>query len=506
MRVLFLYPNIRGMNMLPPSIAIFSALLKQEGHDCQLFDTTYWNVPDMGFVDTESYKEKHLHVRPFEKAPLEVTLKTTDVYEEFNNVVRDFEPDLIAVTTTEDLFSFAVKLLKSLRAKGHAKTIMGGVFATFAPEKILRQPEIDLVCVGEGEWPLLELCSRIENGQPYNNILGLWGKEDGTIYRNGLAPTFDINKIPMMDLGIFEEARFYRPFDGTIYHTIPAETHRGCPYKCAYCNSPAQMEIYQNDLQEKFFRLKDIERVREELLYYKNTAKTQYIYFWADTFLAMPTRYFDEFAEMYSSDIGLPFWCQTRPETLTEARVSALKRMGIHRIGIGIEHGNEKFREKALQRRVSNSTIVKKLQILTDYDIKYSVNNIVGFPGETRDLAFDTIRLNRELSADTRNMYTFTPFHGTRLRDVAVDKGFLDSEVICSSLLTPTILDMPQFSRSAIEGVRRCFVPYVLLDEDRWPEIEKAEQLTSDGDAAWEKLMEECREHFIGQFATENDN
>jgi len=203
MKVLFLYPNIRGMNMLPPSIAIFSALLKQEGHDCELFDTTYWNVPDMGFVDTESYKEKNLHVRPFEKSPVEVTLKTSDVYAEFNNVVQNFEPDLIAVTTTEDLFSFAIKLLKNLRSKGGAKTIIGGVFATFAPEKVLARPEIDLVCVGEGEWPLIELCKRIKNGQSYNNIRGLWGKENGGIYRNGLAPTFDINKIPIMDLDVY---------------------------------------------------------------------------------------------------------------------------------------------------------------------------------------------------------------------------------------------------------------------------------------------------------------
>ena len=31
MKVLFLYPNLRGMNMLPPSIAILSALLKRKG-------------------------------------------------------------------------------------------------------------------------------------------------------------------------------------------------------------------------------------------------------------------------------------------------------------------------------------------------------------------------------------------------------------------------------------------------------------------------------------------
>ncbi len=31
-RVLFVYPNTFGMNMLPPAIAMFSALLKAKGH------------------------------------------------------------------------------------------------------------------------------------------------------------------------------------------------------------------------------------------------------------------------------------------------------------------------------------------------------------------------------------------------------------------------------------------------------------------------------------------
>jgi hypothetical protein len=41
-KVLFLYPNTFGMNMLPPAVALFSALLKKEGHKVDLFDATYY--------------------------------------------------------------------------------------------------------------------------------------------------------------------------------------------------------------------------------------------------------------------------------------------------------------------------------------------------------------------------------------------------------------------------------------------------------------------------------
>ena len=43
MKVLFIYPNHKGMNMLPPGVALLSACLKREGHQVQLFDTTYYN-------------------------------------------------------------------------------------------------------------------------------------------------------------------------------------------------------------------------------------------------------------------------------------------------------------------------------------------------------------------------------------------------------------------------------------------------------------------------------
>ena len=502
MRVLFVYPNVRGLYMLPPAVAILSAVLKGEGHECRLFDTTYWNVPDAG-VDSEAHKEKNLHVKPYEHNSHEVTLQTTDVYQEFNKVVDHFRPDLLAVSCTEDLFPFAVKLLRSLRDKHGAKTVIGGIFATFAPDKCIRYPEIDMVCIGEGEDSLAELCSCIDKGEDYSSVSNLWVKQDGAVRKNPMGKAVDIEKIPLQDLDIFEEARFFRPFDGKIYKTFPVETHRGCPYRCAYCNSPMQMDLYAGN-NDAFFRLKSIEGVRRELLFYKDRG-AEYMYFWADTFLALSDKYLQELVEMYASEIGLPFWCQTRPETLTLHRVKLLQDMGCHRVGLGVEHGNPQFRERMLDRKVSNEVIIRGLQILNDHGIKYSVNNIIGFPEETRELAFDTIRLNREIQADTRNMYTFVPFHGTALRSVAVKQGLIDPELIVTSLTQPTLLDMPQFRPHEIEGLKRCFVPYVLLPESRWPEIKKAEALTPEGDAIWEILIEECRQRFFGQYETERE-
>ena len=53
-KVLFIYPNTYGMNMLPPAIAMFSAILKKHGHESQIFDTTYYSL-DYG-IDSDGSK------------------------------------------------------------------------------------------------------------------------------------------------------------------------------------------------------------------------------------------------------------------------------------------------------------------------------------------------------------------------------------------------------------------------------------------------------------------
>ena len=91
----------------------------------------------------------------------------------------------------------------------------------------------------------------------------------------------------------------------------------------------------------------------------------------------------DQFCEIYS-DINLPFWMQTRPETVPDYNLKKLSQVGLHRISFGLEHGNEKFRREILDRRWTNKDIIEKLKIPKKYGISFSVNNITGFPTETK--------------------------------------------------------------------------------------------------------------------------
>ena len=457
-KVLFIYPNTYGMNMLPPAIAMFSSILKKEGHDVQMFDSTYYNT-DHG-IDSDGSKMERLNVVPFKMDKKMLALKTTDWREDIKKQVNDYKPDLIGISATEDMWELGVKILheiKDYKIKNKIPVIVGGVFSTFAPDLCIKEELIDLVCVGEGENALIDLCKKIENkNNDFSDITNCWVKLDnGDIKKNSITKPVDINKNPVIDISLFEDARLYRPMSGRVYKMLPVETIRGCPFTCTFCNSPDQMKLYKG-LGSNFYRKKKMDLVYKELKHFKDVHKVEYNYFWADTFLGMSSTEFEEFCEMYE-DIKLPFWMQTRPETINDYNMKKLKAVGLHRISFGLEHGNEEFRKNILDRRWKNKDIIDKLKIPKKYDISFSVNNITGFPTETKKLAFDTIEINREIDADNANIYAFVPFHGTPLRKMCEDMGLIKHEVITKCLTAESQLNMPQYPPHEIEEIKKMF-------------------------------------------------
>ena len=477
-RILFLYANERGMSTVPPSIAALSQLLKDSGHRTGLFDTTFYKFDDeIALEDSDKKNVKSLNVRPvrdMDDDDLHFKKTTRSAVEDFRAEINRFGPDLIAVSTTETTFFRGLTLIEATRDLG-VRNIFGGVFATFAPHLVMNYEAVDMVCVGEGENAIVDLADRIAGGRDYSDVTNCWIRlKDGAIRKNPITRPVDINRLPAItDIGIFGEQRFYRPMGGKIRRLLPVETHRGCPYTCSFCNSPSQNRLYGGGVS--FFRRKSMDLVKAEIENHIRDWKVEYIYFWADTFLAWSNREFEEFCEMYS-DIRLPFWCQTRIETISEKKLQMLKDVGLHRMTFGMEHGNEKFRREVVKREYSNEDAIRLMQIPVDLDITFSVNNIIGFPDETRELAFDTIEINRHFKSDSLSCSILVPFHGTELREYSEKKGYIEPGVICSvSNSDESMLSMPQWDKEDISRLRSVFAMYVKFPKSRWPEIQWAE-------------------------------
>ncbi|MDV7340815.1 radical SAM protein [Terasakiella sp. A23] len=494
------------MNMLPPAIALFSSLLKREGHNIEVFDATYYQT-DYG-IDSDGTKMDFLNVVPYDMDGRGINLRTTDWRQDLAEQVKRFQPNLIAISSTEDMWELGMHILeevKEYKLKNQTPVIAGGVFPTFAPDIAISWPLVDMVCVGEGEHALIDLCEKLEKGHNYNDVTNLWVKQpSGSIKKNSVTKAVDINELPMIDVGTFEDARLYRPMSGRVYRMLPIETIRGCPYKCSFCNSPSQMSFYKEETNSRFLRKKKMDLVYKELRYFKDELNLEYAYFWADTFLAMNSRELDEFCEMYS-DIKLPFWMQTRPETINHDNIRKLSEVGLHRISFGLEHGNEKFRSEMLDRQWKNEDIIKALRIPHQYGVQFSVNNITGFPKETREIAMDTVELNREIMADNANIYSFVPFHGTPLRKICEDLGLIKHETITKCLTDAPVFEMEQYSIDEIMGLRKCFILYTTFPKSRWKDIERAEPDTPEGNRIFAELKEEYMDRYF-KAPTDNPN
>jgi radical SAM superfamily enzyme YgiQ (UPF0313 family) len=374
---------------------------------------------------------------------------------------------------------------------------MGGVYPTFAPEEALANDIIDAICIGEGEQAFLEYCQKFQKNENLSEIKNIWTKKNGNIIKNELREPIDLNSLPYEDYSVFEEKRIYRPMQGKIRRMVPICMDRGCPYNCSFCAAPSQRGLYKTYCFN-YFRVKSVDRVIDELKFQIEENKADYIYFNSETFFARKDSYLEEFARAYAKEIALPFWCQTRIETVTEKRIKLLEKMKCDRMSIGLEHGNQKFRETLLNKFFTNEQAIKGFQIIEKSTIPVSVNNIIGFPDETRELVFDTIALNRQITADSINAFFFVPYHGTPLREYAIKQGYLDPKEKPDSLMRSSILQMPQFQPDEIKGLVRTFPLYVKMPKSYYKKIKIAEQLNEEGDA----MLNELRDIYFKQYFT----
>ena len=150
-----------------------------------------------------------------------------------------------------------------------------------------------------------------------------------------------------------------------------------------------------------------------------------------------------------------------------------------------------------LDRRWKNADIIESLKIPHQYGVQFSVNNIMGFPDETRELAMDTVEINRQIDSDNANIYTFVPFHGTPLRQVCESNGLIDHETITKCLTDKPVFEMEQYPVEKIMGLRKCFILYISFPKNRWKDIAKAEPDTPEGNQIFKELKQEYMEKYF---------
>jgi anaerobic magnesium-protoporphyrin IX monomethyl ester cyclase len=493
LKVLLVNCNTPMDNLIPAGVSLLAAVLKAEGCDVRCFDTTFYLPPD--YVTGDEARAMTLQVKRTDFNELGIHPKERPITEDFRSEVEEFRPDLIGFSVIECTYRLGLELARAIvEYRPEVPRIWGNVHATFAAARIIDAPEIDILCVGEGEVPMRGLVRALADGRRPAAIPNLWIKNGAGVERNGLAPLVALDELPEQDWTIWERERFFKPMGGRIWVTGTFEMNRGCPYSCMYCVNYGLNRLYEQ--QGGYFREKSIPVLVREMLDKKRQYGLEFAYLVAESFLTTTRERLEQFAGLYP-EVGLPFWVEARPESITRDKVRLLERCGCEGISIGVESGNHEFRKQFMNRNIPNEKMVRAMEILADSRLRVSANNVIGFPGETRDLIFETIELNRRFPRVNGVMCAiYNPYHGTRLREIAEERGYIDRDAVAGDYRKETIMRMEHLPPEAIKGLQRTFPLYVKFPKSRWPEIRRAEALTPAGDAVYATLADEYRERY----------
>jgi len=446
-RILFVYPNKEAYPIIPIAISLLSGILKQKGHQIDLFDVTFM----LSERSDHKARETTRFTQPVNVEAYWGSGLVVDIPAELRKKLQSFHPDLVAFSIVENNYGCARRLFEEVKETMNVPVLVGGMFPTVVPDFFIHDPNVDLICLGEGEETIVEIAKRIDLGQDFLNIPNLVTKSVAGVSRGGMAPYYRWEPFVLQDWNIFDQRHIFKPFMGEMRQAGYFELSRGCAHQCFYCNNLIMQELFKE--AGRYVRQKPSELLVQEVACMKDAHDLNLICFNDENFLQMNEERFKEFCRQYQTMVGLPFFMQTRADTLLkEDRVRTLKDIGCVTIGIGVEHGNETIRKKVLNKNTPNSIFEKAFQNCKKAGIRTTAYIMMGLPFETEENILETAAFCKKIEAESVAVSIFAPYYGTELRRVCVQNGFMDDRYYDEiSINWHSILSMPQISKQRIE-------------------------------------------------------
>ncbi len=339
-------------------------------------------------------------------------------HKSYLNEIMEYDPDLIAFSTMTGPHTWVLKTAEEIKKNTNKPVILGGAHPTFFPE-IIQEPSVDIICLGEGEFAILELANKLDKGEDTSRIQNLWIKKNGQIIKNELRPLVEsLDDLPFPDRILYDECKILR--------SVPAMkflSGRGCPYQCTFCFNHKFNELYRG--LGRVVRKRGVDSLIEEIKTTAQKYELKLIRFPDDTF-TVNRRWLLEFFQKYKEEINLPYTGLARANELDEDVVRMLKASNCLNIYFGVETGNENMRNEILKKKLTDNQITKAARLLKKYRVKFGTYNMFGLPGETLPLAFETINFNRTLKPDYTINNVFQPYPKTEIADYAAEHGLLN--------------------------------------------------------------------------------
>ena len=383
----------------------------------------------------------------------ENNIKTID------RTIAKFSPKLICFTAVYTEYRLIKNLAKYIKNRyPHIFLLAGGPHVSLNPGECITD-DFDALCIGEGEYPTLELVSQLEKDRQPSGILNLWIRHGSLIEKNPTRAFLqDLNNLPFPDRQMWEEWIEEAPDSVTA-----VLLGRGCPFSCSYCSNHG----LRNLAGGPYVRFRSPHNITEEIkrITTQSPGKTN-IYLEVET-IGANQEWAHELCsqlEYLNTTLKQPIAYSTNlritPNLDMESLFIDLKKSNFTMVKIGLESGSERVRREILKRNYSNDDIMKTVSLARKYGLKVFFYNLIGIPGETLNDFKETIRINRICLPNVSIPHVFFPYPGTELYSLCKKLKLLPKVLDTALERCKATLDLPGFSNKQIQQ------SYVWFDYD----------------------------------------
>jgi radical SAM superfamily enzyme len=373
--------------------------------------------------------------------------------------IAEFEPQLVCLTAVSSEYPFVEKIARYFRARlPKAYLVLGGVHASLnACDEMLGV--FDALCVGEGEYPTLELATQLENGEKPSGIANLWIRHNGTIQKNPTRPFLEnLDRLPPPDRQMWHEWTDVRP---ESRRTVLLG--RGCPFGCTFCSNHALRRVSTGS----YVRLRSVESIVEEVSDLKAMyPKMNQIYLEIESFVTYTgggssstniawavnvCEALEDLNRSFVEPLSYGFNLRIAPGIDFDRLFAASKRANVAFVNVGLESGSERIRSHILNRNYSNDEVRNVVASARRHGLRVVFYNMVGLPGETLADFQETVRINRECQPDWYYLEIFYPYPGTELHRLCTESGLVQGTLNSRMERSKALMDLPGFSRQQIQ-------------------------------------------------------
>ena len=284
--------------------------------------------------------------------------------------------------------------------------VVGGIASDLNADYIIKKDYIDIVCLGEGEETVYDICFAIQRNIDF-------GKIKGIMYKNKISEVvvtekreinYDLDNLPLPDREAF----------GLDYPQWSIITARGCPFNCLFCSVP---QICENKV-----RYRDIKKVYEEICYLHDKYGMRKFFMLDDTFTVNRKRTIELCSLMKQDNRDIQWTCVTRADTVDRDMLQFMKNAGCIQISCGIESANDDI-QKIINKNLNINNALHNLKIAKEVGLRVRCSFIFGLPGEEEKHILQSIKFMCDLMPNEVQIYPYVPYKGTGIYENANSYG-----------------------------------------------------------------------------------